>query len=73
MGHKLVQLDSNSTIAVNFVNALIALPPEEWEVWNNESLLGATLTLAQINLDWPLLEAAISFRDPLSMVFRFEE
>lgn len=71
MAHRLVQLDTYPTISAKFVNALIALPPEEWEIWKTQSRLGATLALAQINLDWLLIEAAISFWDPTCMVFRF--
>lgn len=73
MAHKLVQLDAYSNTSVNFANTLIVLPPEEREIWKNQSYLGATLALAQINLDWPLIGATISFWDPASMVFCFGE
>lgn len=73
MAHRLVHLDTYPTISVKFANALIALPPEEREIWICQSRLGATLALAQINLDWPLIEATISFWDPTCMVFRFRE
>lgn len=61
MVHKLIQLDAYFTISVNFVNSLIALHPKEWEIWKSQSRLRATLALAQINLDWPLIEASIFF------------
>lgn len=61
VAHKPIQFDAYSTVSTNFTNTLIALPPEKSEIWKSQSQLGATLTLAQINLDWPLIEAAISF------------
>jgi hypothetical protein len=71
MAHRSVQLDTYPTISIKFANTLIALPHKEWEIWKTESRLRATLALAQIKLDWPLIEAAISFWDLTCMVFRF--
>lgn len=61
MAHQLIQLDMYPITSMNFTNALIVRPPEELEIWISQSQLGVTLALAQINLDWPLIEVAISF------------
>lgn len=61
MTHRSVHLDAYPTISTKFANVLIALPLKEWEIWKYQTRLGATLVLAHINLDWPLIEATISF------------
>lgn len=64
-------LDLFTTTTARFAYILVSLPPEEQAIWANQSKLGTALSLSQDHLDWPLLEAAISFWDPVAIVFQF--
>lgn len=43
----------------------------DWNRWNYNSKLGSVLLLAQVEIDWPMLEAALNHWDPVDKVFRF--
>ena len=56
---------------IKFTYVLVSLLLKEQDIWADKRKLGTTLTLSQDRIDWPLLEAAISFWDPVAMVFCF--
>lgn len=61
------------TTFIKFTYVLVSLLPDEQAIWADQSRLGTTLSLSYDRLDWPLLEAIISFWDLVAMVFRFEK